>query len=336
MLSWLNSEWQMGSLQLSHRLIQGPLAGYSCAPMRRLFSHFQSPAYCVSEMVSAQDVLTKHAVNSRYLSRATEEKILCYQISGTDPHIMAEAAAKLEAHGANLIDINCGCPKSKIRKKGAGSALLETPERLISIVKTIKAKIDLPLSVKIRLHDRKQEVINAQQLADAGADAIIVHGRQWQEDYDIACDWLRIAAIKQAVSIPVIANGDIANTKDLTQAFEQSGCDAFMIARAGTGKPWLYQHLLNQEKQSVSLQQHLQLFFEHILGLANLDGEFAALLQSRSLLRYYFHDRLSAAFLRDYYLVANLDEALEMIREALLNTPSTVHSQNFSGNKWVE
>ena len=117
MLSYLNSALRLGGLQLHNRLIQGPLAGFSCAPFRALFSRYDAPAYCVSEMISAHDVLNKHEANSRYLYRSPQENKLCYQISGTDPFIMAEAATKLAALKADLIDINCGCPKTKIRKK---------------------------------------------------------------------------------------------------------------------------------------------------------------------------------------------------------------------------
>src|SRR5690349_17736228 len=113
MQAFLNSPFTIGSLQLPNRLIQGPLAGFSCAPFRRLFTLFLPPAYCVSEMLSAQDVIHKHTLESRYLYRAPDEGRLCYQISGTNPELMAMAAAKLEQAGADLIDINCGCPKTK-------------------------------------------------------------------------------------------------------------------------------------------------------------------------------------------------------------------------------
>jgi tRNA-dihydrouridine synthase len=120
MHSFINSPLLIGSLTIPHRLIQGPLAGYSCAPFRAIFNQFTPPAYCVSEMCSANDVIHKHQANSRYLYRAPEERILAYQISGTDPQIMAQAAGHLQSIGADLIDLNCGCPKNKIRKKGAG------------------------------------------------------------------------------------------------------------------------------------------------------------------------------------------------------------------------
>ena len=167
----INSPLLLGSLQLKNRLIQGPLAGYSCAPFRQLFNQFMPPAYCVSEMLSAHDVLHKHQPNERYLFRGEAEKTLCYQIAGTCPTLMAEAAIKLEHLKASIIDINCGCPKPKIRKKGAGSALLEKPELLIKIVKAVRSAIKCPLTVKIRLMNSEKNIVLAKEIADAGAAA---------------------------------------------------------------------------------------------------------------------------------------------------------------------
>ncbi len=151
MQAFLNSPFRIGSLQLPNRLLQGPLAGFSCAPFRQLYYKFLSPAYCVTEMISAYDVLHKHPITSRYLYRAPEETRLCYQISGHDPTIMAQAALRLEGLGADLIDLNCGCPKTKIRKKGAGSALLDTPALLCEIVGAVRRRISIPLTVKLRI-----------------------------------------------------------------------------------------------------------------------------------------------------------------------------------------
>ncbi|TAL62823.1 MAG: tRNA-dihydrouridine synthase family protein, partial [Legionella sp.] len=171
MLSFINSPLQIGSLTIPHRLIQGPLAGFSCAPFRELFNHFTPPAYAVSEMSSALDILHKHSANSRYVYRSPKEKILAYQISGTQENVMADAAATLQDFGADLIDINCGCPKIKIRKKGAGSALLENPDLLISIIRRVREVLHIPLTIKIRLQNNANDIQLAQQISDSGADA---------------------------------------------------------------------------------------------------------------------------------------------------------------------
>lgn len=304
----INSPFQIGSLTLPHRLIQGPLAGYSCAPFRELFYQFAPPAFCVSEMSSAMDILHKHDQHSRYIYRSPLEQRLAYQISGTDPLIMADAALLLQNQGADLIDINCGCPKAKIRKKGAGSALLEKPEQLITIIKTIRQNISIPLTVKIRIQGTQDDVVLAQKIEAAGADALIVHGRRWIDDYDIPCDLQQIALVKKSISIPVIANGDIRTLADLHTAFELSQCDAFMIARGGSGRPWLYQELLEQRVIDLSFGEKIALFMTHLKGLALLEDEFKAVLQSKSLVRYYFRKQLDEQGLKAFYGLGTLQQ----------------------------
>ena len=301
MYPFINSPLVVGALQLRHRLIQGPLAGYSCAPFRQLFSLFTAPAYCVSEMISAHDIVHKHSLEGRYLYRSPKEGILCYQISGNDPGMMAASAEKLSALGAELIDINCGCPKNKIRKNGAGSALLERPDQLIAIVKQVRKAAACPLTVKIRLIDNQNALIDlAKQIADAGADALIVHGRRWVDDYDTSCDLQQIAAIKRVLSIPVIANGDIAENSSLKNALVDTGCDAFMLGRASTGKPWLFQELLTGQLMEVPIGEVVSLFIQHLQGLADLEGEYKAMLQSKSLVRYYFRKYCDPLFLKEF------------------------------------
>ncbi|MBI2787027.1 MAG: tRNA-dihydrouridine synthase family protein, partial [Legionella longbeachae] len=202
MHAFINSSFKIGTLTLPNRLIQGPLAGYSCAPFRTLFNQYIPPAYCVTEMSSAQDILHKHLANSRYRYRAPEERLLAYQISGTEPFILAQAAQQLQLQGADIIDINCGCPKPKIRKKGAGSALLEKPKQLVEIINIVRAAITIPLTIKIRIQGNEKDVMLAKKIEEAGADALIVHGRRWIDDYDIASDFRQIANIKRELTIP--------------------------------------------------------------------------------------------------------------------------------------
>lgn len=313
MHSFINSPFQIGTLHLPHRLIQGPLAGYSCAPFRELFYQFTPPAYSVAEMCSAHVVLYKHTEQSRYLYRSPVERILAYQLSGTDPQLLADAALRLQGWGANLIDINCGCPKAKIRKKGAGSALLEKPEQLVQIIKTIKNKISIPLTVKIRIQGDAKNSALAKQIEDAGADALIVHGRRWVDDYAIKSDLNQIAAIKKNSTIPIIANGDIHNLESLYDALNKTGCDAFMIGRAGSGKPWLYQELLEEKHLNITFSDKVQLFMTHLEGLASLENEFKAVLQSKSLVRYYFKSSLKSDELLPFYQLNHLKEIKQFL-----------------------
>lgn len=314
----LNTPLRIGSLTLKHRLIQGPLAGFSCAPFRELFSNYTAPAYCVTEMLSAHDVLHKHQLNSRYLYRAANEDKLCYQISGNDPEIMANAAAKLEALGADLIDINCGCPKPKIRKKGAGSALIENPEQLIKIIHNTRRAIKCPLTIKIRLMDQMHNIQLAKQIEHAGADAIIVHGRRWTDDYDVPNNYDAIAHIKNVVNIPVITNGDISDLPSLQHALTQTHCDAFMIGRAGTGRPWLFQELLANQSIEIDNTTLIALFMKHLNGLSTLENEHKAILQSKSLLRYYFKHLLEPAQIQSLYQFNQIKDIAVQLTNILL------------------
>lgn len=301
--------FSIGKLNLKHRLIQGPLAGFSCAPFRELFTLYTPPAYCVSEMISAHDVVHKHQADSRYLYRSPKEDILCYQIAGSDPMIMSEAAIKLEGIGADIIDINCGCPKPKIRKKGAGSMLLDDPERLIAIVSSVRLAIQCPLTVKIRLQGNQKDIELAKTIENAGADALIVHGRRWQDSYEQPCNLEQIAAMKQSLSIPIIANGDIQDSDSLQQTLRATSCDALMIARAGTGKPWLYEELLRGHSTTpIDDAQLASLFIIHVQQLASLESEHQAVLQSKSLIRHYFKNKLGSDDLQRFYRVSNLRE----------------------------
>ncbi|MDX1836348.1 tRNA-dihydrouridine synthase family protein [Legionella taurinensis] len=323
MQSFLNTPLTIGTLTLANRLIQGPLAGFSCAAFRRLFYRFVPPAYCVSEMMSAHDVVYKHHFSSRYLFRAPEETHLCYQLAGNDPALMAEAAAKLAALAPDLLDINCGCPKAKIRKKGAGSALLQQPDTLKAIVRAVKDVSPCPLTVKIRIQGNDQDFMLAEQLAEAGADALIVHGRRWVDDYAIACDFKQIARIKRHIGIPVIANGDIHDLASLHNARLETGCDAFMISRAGTGKPWLYQQLLQQPTLRADTEQASELFLLHLTYLSEQDTEYQAVLQSKSLIRYYFKNRLTPSDLSSFYALTSLAAIKDYMRQWCLSQAAT-------------
>lgn len=305
----------IGGREFSSSLIQGPLAGFSCAPFRALFSQFQPPAYAVSEMISAHDVLHKHTETSRYLVRSPKEKILCYQLAGTSKELLTQAALHLETLGADLIDLNCGCPKGKIRKKGAGSALLELPSNLIAIVEAMSTKLKIPLTVKIRIQGNEVDLELAKAIEQAGACALIVHGRRWYDDYDTPCDYAQIAKIKSAVSIPVIANGDIQDEASLQRAFVETQCDGYMVARGGSGHPWIYQQLLNMNPLTIDQDTRKACFMLHIEDLVRLEGEYRAILQSKAIARYYFKKCWSDAQFQAFYQLETLKGVVSFLSQ---------------------
>lgn len=304
----MSTKLKIGALEFETNLIQGPLAGVSCAPFRELFNLYQKPAYCVSEMLSAQDVISKHHPQGRYLYKSPHEGILAYQLSGNHPNIMSQAAMSLEQIGADIIDINCGCPKPKIRKKGAGSALLENTDLLLQIVTTIKKHIAIPLTVKIRLQSLPESTLLTQSLEQAGADAITIHGRTPQQEYDVPCEYDLIKKIKQTLSIPVITNGDIKDKISLEHAKQSSLGDAYMISRAGCGKPWLYQELLSPTYLAPSIEKRIELFMLHLEKLSTLETEFKALLQARTLMRFYFKEFRESLIFEELFQSTSIKE----------------------------
>jgi tRNA-dihydrouridine synthase B len=211
-------------------------------------------------------------------------------LSANNPEELAQGTRIATDYGADLIDLNCGCPVKKIRSKKAGSHLLSDPQKIYQLIRAMKNNTHCPVSIKIRVdahsHDRfNQDIADAVQ--EAQADFITVHGRHWTSGYDIACSYNDIRFFVEELDIPVIGNGDIACQDSLQRMFN-TGCAGAMIGRAGVGQPWLIQQLMNENYQAPNNQIIGELFIEHILGLcALLSSEKFALLQARTMAKYY-------------------------------------------------
>ena len=201
-----------------------------------------------------------------------------------------------------------------MKKKGYGSALLKDPLHLQHIVTQIKAHINIPLTVKIRIQSPVLDQELVKRISDAGADAIIVHGRTPHEDYELPCNYAAIKRLKAWSSVPIIANGDIMDIDSLQTAMHESQADAWMISRAGCGQPWLYQMLLNQHLyQPIEILDRVELFIAHLNGLKTLENEFKALLQARSLIHYYFRPfrkNLQTPLMYELLTIQDLKQAL--------------------------
>lgn len=306
--------FKIGGLKFDSRIIQGPLAGYSNAAFRQLLWNFGGLAYACTEMLPATLVTQEqHDASNRFTWRHPNEKTLCYQLSGNCPDTLTQAAKQLTQLGADLIDLNAGCPKTKIRKKKSGSALLENPYKMQQLISAIKLGISLnstknstnkptyaptittPVTVKIRIPNPKsleqtRELVLA--LCESGVDAIIIHGRHWQDDYQTPMHLTHIATAVESASCPIIANGDVENYHDYQNLLSQTGAAAIMVARAGFGAPWLFNHLSTQEqtgKQSVPPTPKAigQLLLRHLDNLKPFMSEKMICLQSRTIAKYY-------------------------------------------------
>jgi tRNA-dihydrouridine synthase B len=303
------------------RLIQGPLAGYSCAPFRTLAERWGKPDFCYSEMLSAQHIFSGAQQRKRYSYKSPQEGMLCVQLASDQPEELVYAAQKaVNEWGANLIDLNCGCPQPKIRKKYLGSRLLADSQRLYKLVHTLKQNVSVPVLVKIRVDNQSDDGYNkevAEAIENAGADAITVHGRHWSEDYDVPVSYKDIAQIKDSVKIPVIGNGDIKDSDSAKVMFSETGCDAIMISRASVGQPWLFEQIYQELQGNTYLPPSLaiigEIFLEHVQGLIELEGEKMALLQSRKLGKYYARNHFDTTYFLQKMNQVNNYEALKVL-----------------------
>lgn len=244
-------------------------------------------------MISAHSIVQHGTLAKRYLSHSEKEGPWCIQLSGNDPELMYEATKVAASLKPDLLDLNCGCPKPKIRKKGCGSAQFDSLETLEEVIKAMKQASNLPLTVKIRVagNTNDERYLQAASLIErSGADAIIVHGRHFSEDYDVLANYSQIRRLVSRVDIPVIANGDVFDQQSLQKCLKETSADAVMIARGSIGRPWLFQQL-HEGMPNPSIHEVIRLFKYHIDCLVILEeSERVALLQARRFLKWYFPD----------------------------------------------
>lgn len=235
---------QIGSVHLSNRLILAPMAGVTDLAFRQVCRE-HGAGLTVTEMVSTKALDFGDKKTPRLMQLGTEEYPAAVQIFGSDPDCMARGAVRVcEESGCDIIDINMGCPAPKIVNNGDGSALMKSPELAERIVAAVKRAVNVPVTVKFRL-GWDISSINcipfAQRMEQAGADMIAVHGRTRSQQYEGHADWDQIAAVKQAVKIPVTANGDVFAPDDVPRILQHTGADFVMIGRGSLGNPWIFE-----------------------------------------------------------------------------------------------
>ncbi len=292
---------QIGPYKLDTPLILAPMAGVTDRPFRQLCLRMGA-GMAVSEMMLANPETwdTEKSKKRRY--HADEAGFRSVQILGCDPELMAQAARLNVAADAQIIDINMGCPAKKVNKKLAGSALLQDPALVRDILQAVVAAVEVPVTLKIRTGwdpEHRNGVEIAQLAEQAGIQALTVHGRTRACLFRGEAEYDTIKAIKQAVSIPVIANGDIDSVHKARQVLAYTGADAIMIGRAAQGQPWIFRQIRqyleqNQAPTAPSLEEVRALVLEHISALHHFYGEYQGVRYARKHVAWYLEKLLES------------------------------------------
>jgi tRNA-dihydrouridine synthase B len=323
---------KIGTVEIKGKAILAPMAGVGDRAFRETCARFGA-ACTVSEMVSSKALEFDDKKTLELMELGEEARPAAIQIFGSEPDVMALAARKALEFSPDFIDINMGCPAPKITGPGAGSALMKTPQLCGEIVAAVVAAVPVPVTVKIRAGwDEKS--VNAVEVASiceqAGAAAVAVHARTRSQMYEPPADWSIIKAVKEAVKIPVIGNGDVTGAQSAARMLEQTGCDAVMVGRAALGNPWIFQQInayLDEGRivPPPSLSERMQIMIQHVELMCRYKGEYRAMKEARKHVGWYLKGlrgasefRRCAGFLES---LADLDALVKDVIAAQEETP---------------
>lgn len=312
----------VGSHQIEP-LILAPMAGVTDRPFRQICRQMGA-GYTVSEMVTSDPSLWKSNKSSFRLNHDGEPSPKSVQIVGYDPDMLAEAARLNMERGAEIIDINMGCPAKKVCNRLAGSALMQDEALVERILKTVVKAVPIPVTLKTRTgwnRDNKNGATIARIAEDCGIRMLAIHGRTRADKYEGAAEYDTIAAIKQAVSIPVIANGDIDSPEKALTVLQQTGCDGIMLGRAAHGRPWIFReirHYLNTHTllSPPSMHERADVIHQHMCALHDFYGENLGVRFMRKHLAWYgeYLDN-STAFIRQFHKLTTCQEQRAAVKD---------------------
>lgn len=315
----------IGNVELMNPYILAPMAGVTDLPFRLLCREQGAGLLCM-EMVSAKAIQYNNKNTKALLEIHPEESPVSLQLFGSDPNVISEIAKQIEELPFSILDINMGCPVPKIVRNGEGSALMKEPKLVHEIVsKTVKA-IKKPVTVKIR-KGFDDSCINAVEIAkiieDAGASAVAVHGRTREQYYSGKADWDIIRQVKEAVSIPVIGNGDVVSGESAIAMQEQTGCDGVMIGRGAQGNPWIFSELLAYDRTGEmparpTKEEIKQMIYRHGALQVKYKGEYLGIREMRKHVSWYTSGLPNSAKLRgEINAVESLEELESLLEERM-------------------
>ncbi|MDZ8185706.1 MAG: tRNA dihydrouridine synthase DusB [Nostoc sp. ChiSLP02] len=320
----LSQPLKIGSFEVKSRVLQSPLSGVTDLVFRRLVRRYAPDSMMYTEMVNATGL---HYVKElpKIMEVDPNERPISIQLFDCRPDFLAEAAVKAVAEGADTVDINMGCPVNKITKNGGGSSLLRQPEVAQAIVREVVKAVDVPVTVKTRIgwNDKEITILDfAKRMEDAGAKMITVHGRTRAQGYNGNARWEWIARVKEILSIPVIANGDIFSIEAAVKCLEETGADGVMCSRGTLGYPFLVGEIDRFLKTGEILPpptpiERLECARDHLQALWEYKGD-RGVRQARKHMTWYAKGFVGAAELRGQLsVIETVDRGLEMIDQAI-------------------